>query len=266
VLVIVPLPVPALCTISCTGVARTPNVAVTLVFAVRATVHVDVPVQPPDQPVNVEVAFGAAVKVTAVPLLKPAVQVAPQLMPAGVLVIVPLPVPALCTVSCTGVAITPKVAVTLVFDVRSTVQVEMPLHPPDQPVNVEVAFGAAVRITDVPLLKFAVQVAPQLIPAGLLVIVPLPVPALSTVSCTGVATTPKVAVTLVFPIRSIVQVDVPLHPPDQPVNVEVAFGAAVRITDVPPLKLAVQVAPQLIPAGLLVIVPEPVPEVVTVNW
>jgi hypothetical protein len=39
-----------------------------------------------------------AVKVTAAPLLKVAEQVLPQLMPAGLLVMVPLPVPAFATV------------------------------------------------------------------------------------------------------------------------------------------------------------------------
>lgn len=75
------------------------NVAVTEVSAVRVTLQAPVPVQPPDQPANVEVAFGAAVSVIAVALVKLALQVAPQLIPAGPLVMVPPPVPALLTVS-----------------------------------------------------------------------------------------------------------------------------------------------------------------------
>jgi len=56
------------------------------------------------------------------------------------------------------------------------------------------------------------------------------------------------------------QVLVPEHPPpDQPVKVEPETGAAVRVTDVPELKLAEQVEPQLMPLGLLVTMPEPVP-------
>jgi len=63
-------------------------------------VHVPVPAQlPPLQPVNVEPAAGVAVKVTAVPLANVAEQVAPQEIPAGLLVIVPFPVPARETVS-----------------------------------------------------------------------------------------------------------------------------------------------------------------------
>jgi hypothetical protein len=63
-------------------------------------VHVPVPVHPPpDQPANVEPELGVAVSVTAVPLAKLALQVEPQVMPAGLLLIDPVPVPAVATVS-----------------------------------------------------------------------------------------------------------------------------------------------------------------------
>jgi hypothetical protein len=63
-------------------------------------VQVPVPLQPPPlQPLNVEPAAGVAVKVTAVPLANAAEQVLPQEMPVGALVTVPLPAPALLTVS-----------------------------------------------------------------------------------------------------------------------------------------------------------------------
>jgi hypothetical protein len=76
------------------------KVAVTVVAAESVTVHVPVPEHPPPlQPVKVEPAAGAAVSVTAVPLVKVAEQVAPQLMAAGALVTIPVPVPALETVS-----------------------------------------------------------------------------------------------------------------------------------------------------------------------
>ena len=51
----------------------------------------------PLQPAKVEPVAGVALKVTRVPLLYNAEQVLPQLIPAGVLVTVPLPVPALVT-------------------------------------------------------------------------------------------------------------------------------------------------------------------------
>jgi len=62
-----------------------------------------------------------------------------------------------------------------------TVQLPVPVQAPLQPVNVEPAAGAAVRVTLVPELKFALHVAPQLMPVGDEVTVPLPVPALPTV-------------------------------------------------------------------------------------
>ena len=69
-------------TVSVRGVSV--NVAVTLVSAVRLTVQVLVPVQPPPvQPVNVEPAAGVAVRVTVLPLTNVALHVAPQLMPGA---------------------------------------------------------------------------------------------------------------------------------------------------------------------------------------
>ena len=97
--VTVPLPVPALATVSVCVVAAVLNVAVTDCAALIATVHVAVPVQPPLQPANVEPLAADAVSVTDVPLAKLALQVAPQLMPAGDDVTVPLPDPTRVTIS-----------------------------------------------------------------------------------------------------------------------------------------------------------------------
>jgi hypothetical protein len=118
------------------------------------------------------------VSVTAVPGPKDCEQVAPQLMPAGLLVTVPEPVPLLVTDSVTGVAV--NVAVTEVAALMVTAQVPVPEQAPLQPAKVEPAAGAAVSVTAVPGPKDCEQVAPQLMPAGLLVTVPEPVPLLVT--------------------------------------------------------------------------------------
>jgi len=157
-------------------------VAVTDVAAFTVTVQVAVPEQPPPlQPVKVEPATGAAVRVTAVPLANDAEQVVPQLIPVGALVTVPVPAPALVRVSAKDWSA--KVAVTDVAALTVTVQVAVPEQPPPlQPAKVEPAAGAAVKVTAVPLVNGVEHVVPQEIPAGLLVTVPLPVPERETVS------------------------------------------------------------------------------------
>ena len=70
------------------------NVGVTITDVVIVKTHVPVPLQPaPLQPAKVEVGLAVAVSVIAVPDLKVVVQVAPQLIPTGLEVTVPVPVP-----------------------------------------------------------------------------------------------------------------------------------------------------------------------------
>jgi hypothetical protein len=83
-----------------------PKVAVTEAAAVRVTLQVVVPVQAPDQLAKVLPIAGVSVSVTALPCAKGALQVfvveeleLVQLIPAGVLVTVPMPPPAVATVS-----------------------------------------------------------------------------------------------------------------------------------------------------------------------
>ena len=97
------------------------------------------------------------------------------------------------------------------------------------------------------------QVAPQLMPPGLLETLPVPVPDLVTVSAKFVGAggvVVKLAVTLCAALIVTAQVEaVPLHAPPQPVKLEPLSGAAVKVTLEPDAKLAVQVAPQSMPAG-----------------
>ena len=93
-LLTVPAPVPALVTVRVCDTVRL-NVAVTFLSAFIVTCPFEVS---PLHPAKVEPASGVAVRVTAVPAVKLAPQVAPQSIPAGVLVTVPMPVPALVTV------------------------------------------------------------------------------------------------------------------------------------------------------------------------
>src|SRR2546426_12844436 len=89
-------------------------------------------------------------------------------MPTGALVTVPLPAPALLTVSVLGCR--SKLAVTVVVAVRVTVQEPVPEQPPPlQPVKVEPVAGAAGRGTAGPLEELAEQLAPPVMPPGALV-------------------------------------------------------------------------------------------------
>src|SRR5437867_1779540 len=70
-----------------------------------------------------------------------------------------------------------KVAVTDWAALIVTMQLPVPLHPPPhQPMNADPLAGMAVKVTDVPLANDALHAAPQSMPAGLLVTVPLPLP------------------------------------------------------------------------------------------
>jgi hypothetical protein len=68
------------------------NVAVQLTLLLTVTLP-SLQSASPDQPAKTEPEAGVAVSATAVPLAKALEQELPQLMPAGELVIVPLPVP-----------------------------------------------------------------------------------------------------------------------------------------------------------------------------
>lgn len=184
------------------------------------------------------------------------------MMPLGEDVTVPVPVPAFVTLNA-NVDELLNVAVTARAAVIEVVQVPVPVHAPLQPTNVEPLAAAAVSVTEVPLAKLAVHVAPQLMPAGDEVTVPEPVPAFVTDNANVVAELLNVAVTARAAVIDTVQAPVPVHAPDQPANVEPELAAGVSVTDEPLEKFAVHVEPQLIPAGDDVTVPAPVPAFVT---
>ena len=128
------------------------TIADTLVLLARVTVHEPMPEHPPPlQPENMHPVCGAVVSLTAVPPVKEAVQVGPQLIPAGVEVTVPSPVPVLLTVRLGAVEL--KVAATAVTAVMVTVQAPVPEQPPPlQPEKFDPLAGLAVKVTTVPLL------------------------------------------------------------------------------------------------------------------
>ncbi len=66
-------------------------------------------------------------------------------------------------------------------------------------------------------------------------------------------------------IATVQVLDVPIQAPDQPANLEPEEATAVSVTEVEEAKRAVHLLPQLIPWGLEVTVPEPVPVLDTVN-
>ena len=166
------------------------NDAVTELAAFNVTLHVVVPVQPPDQLENVLPAAGVSVSameapagnVTEQPVVTPVV----QLTPAGLLVTVPVPPPAVVTVN-TSPTRTLKVAVTVALALRVGLQVEVPEQPPPvQPPNEELLPAVEVSVSGVFGGKLAeqpaVEPAAQLIPAGLLMTIPVPSPTTATVN------------------------------------------------------------------------------------
>src|SRR5207249_5454143 len=99
-------------------------------------------------------------------------------MPVGLPVTVPAPAPSGVMVS---VKVGVKFAVTVVAAETVTVQGPVPVHPaPVQPVKAEPATGVAVSVTTIPIGKPKEHRPGQVIPAGVLVTVPVPAPAIVT--------------------------------------------------------------------------------------
>src|SRR6187455_398805 len=136
-------------------------------------------------------------------------------------VTVPVPLPALVTVSVKFVVELLNVAVTERAAVIDTVQlVDVTLHAPPQPPNVEPLAAAAMSVTDVPLLKFALQVLPQLMPDGDDVTVPLPLPLLVNESANEVLVPPTPRMIAFNPLVSVtaplLRLNIPMTSPPEP--------------------------------------------------
>jgi hypothetical protein len=157
-----------------------------------------------------------------------------------------------------------KVAVTDSAALRVTLQVALPRHAPLQAEKALPVPGVSLSVTSLFCGKLAEHVVGQLIPAGVLVTVPVPVPAKVTDMVTDVVTAAeKVAVTESAALRVTLQAALPVHAPLQPEKALLVPGVSVRVTWLFCGKLAEHVVGQLIPAGVLVTVPFPVPAKVT---
>jgi hypothetical protein len=243
------------------------NVAVTLCAALMVTAHAPVPVQAPDQPVNVLPDAGVAVSVTTVPVMKLDEQVPGQVIPAGEEPT--LPAPATLTFSAWVVTIGLNVAVTLFAASMVTTQVsELPEHAPLQPPNVNPELAVAVSVTGVPATKLAEHRPGQSIGPGDDDTAPPPAPDVPTESTKVMGPTGPGANVAVTPRAALIvttQLPVPVHAPLQPVKVLAASGAALSVTTVPAARLLVQVPGQSMPPTSDATAPTPVPVVATVS-
>jgi hypothetical protein len=117
-----------------------------------------------------------------------------QLIPDGLLVTVPDPLPPTATERAKlGTAVNVAVTLILVFMVMTQVSVLTP-HPPLHPAKAEPAAAEAVKVTVVRYGNGAVHwllLALQLTPAGLVVTWPVPAPASATVKIGGPIKLPR---------------------------------------------------------------------------
>jgi hypothetical protein len=121
----------------------------------------------------------------------------------------------------------PKDAVTLPWEVSVSTHEAEPLQSPDQPKKAQLAAGAWVSVTAVPVRKFALQVPlEQLMPAGDEVTVPCPERVTLSVCVVANAAPTEVSVLKVSEQGELL----PVHPPDHPVNAAPPFAVAVRLT------------------------------------
>jgi hypothetical protein len=100
-----------------------------------------------------------------------------------------------------------------VLESKVMLQFALPLQAPAQDVKASLLPGVSLSVTGVLGGKVKLQVVGQLIPAGLLVTVPAPLPAIDTVNTSPAK---KAALTLSVPVIDTVQGAIPEHAPLQP--------------------------------------------------
>ena len=154
-----------------------------------------------------------------------------QLIPGGMLVTVPVPAPARLTVSPSpAVKVALTVAAAVIFNKHV---VAVPEQLPPQPEKKSSAPGASVRVTCVFWVKLPEHVVGQLIPEGLLVIVPMPEAGAVTVSrYVGVV----VVVVVVVPVLGLPPQPARIRRLDKPsnnfqLNIDCDSMARLRQTD-----------------------------------
>jgi hypothetical protein len=108
----------------------------------------------------------------------------------------------------------------------------LPLQPPPaQATKDEFVPAVSVRVTWVPLAKLVLHVGAQLIPEGVLAIVPMPVPTTLTVSTGAFWVALKLAITCWLALSVNVQVGLlPLQPPVHPAKSDFAAAVSVSVT------------------------------------
>ena len=108
----------------------------------------------------------------------------------------------------------PKVAVTDFGPFKVTLQVVFPVQAPPQPPKPLFVPDVSLKVTCVVCGKLAEHVVGQLIPAGLLVTVPVPVPSMLTVK-SGLKVAETLAGVVTMRLQVLLPEQLPLQPPKE---------------------------------------------------
>lgn len=166
-------------------------------------------------------------------------QSAEHVKPLGLLLTLPAPSPPFTRVTVRGAPpLRVKLAVTFTSLLPAgMVQLPVPVHEPPQPANTLPLLGCAVRVIAALLEKLAdapLQSVAQAKPLGLLLTLPVPLPALFKVTKRVLLATLKLAVTLRAALIVTEQLLlVPVQAPPQPAKLLPDAACAVNVTCVP---------------------------------